>query len=114
MLQPTNSNGDPWIVEVELVDEFGRTLEEQLVDVIIWGHMLDRDQHHIREDYVSDDLYQDSEEDLPLGFYVTYDSGPEYSIFDFDDENRAEWHKDTAIELLEEEGYNALLEELVK
>jgi hypothetical protein len=48
---------------------------------------------------------------LPFGFYVTYENGgPQYRIFDFDDKNRAEWHKDKAIELLENQSYEALIE----
>lgn len=42
---------------------------------------------------------------------MTYENGgPQYRIFDFDDNNRAEWHKDKAIELLENESYEALID----
>jgi hypothetical protein len=90
------------------VDEFGRTLEEQLVDDIIWQHWIDRDFHKIREEYVSDDYLQDGGDDLPFGTYVTYDGGG--PSFEIEEPYRAPWHKDMAIELLEEEGYDALVD----
>jgi hypothetical protein len=46
---------------------------------------------------------------LPFGFYVTYENGgPQYRIYDFEG-NRAEWHKDKAIELLQNESYESLI-----
>lgn len=68
--------------------------------------MLDRDRHSIYEEYVSDDFYQDSEEDLPFGLMVTYNNGgPQYKI---EEPYLAPWHKDKAIELLDE-SYEALV-----
>ena len=90
------------------VDEFGRSLEEQLADDIIHNHFVDRYSHNIHEEYVSDDLYQDSEEDLPIGFAVKHrGGGPSYVVEDIP---LATWHKDKAVELLEDEGYDALVD----
>jgi hypothetical protein len=69
--------------------------------------MLDRDQHRIHEDYVSDDQYQDSDEDLPFGFHLTFQYGPQYNV---EEPYRAPWHKDKAVELLEEEDYDSLVD----
>lgn len=89
-----------------MVDEFGRTLEEQLIDDIIWNHWIDRDKHRIHEEYVSDDYLQDGGENLPFGFHVLFNYGPQYRI---EEPYRAPWHKDKAVEILEEEGYDALV-----
>lgn len=91
----------------ELVDEFGRTFEEQLQDQIEWEYVLDSDQHRIHEEYVSDDQYQDSEEDLPFGFHVTYENGgAQYKI---EEPYLALWHRDKAITLLNQ-SYEHLLQ----
>ena len=90
------------------MDEFGRSLEEQLIDEIVWNHWIDRDLHKIHEEYSCDDIYQVDDE-LPFGTYLTYENGgPKFEI---EEPYRAPWHKDRAIKLLEEEGYDALLEE---
>jgi hypothetical protein len=68
--------------------------------------MLDTDQHRIHEEYVCDDEYQE-DEDLPFGMHLIFDDGPEYAI---QEPYRALWHKDKAIEILDEEGYDALVE----
>lgn len=76
-------------------------------DDIVWNYWIDRDQHSIHEEYVSDDEYLDSEEDLPFGFQVTYErGGPQYKI---EEPYLAPWHRDKVIELLDE-SYEALLE----
>jgi hypothetical protein len=61
----------------------------------------------MHEEYVSDDGYlQDG--DVPFGFYVTYeDGGPS---FEFEDPYLAPWHRDRAIELLDD-SYDALVGE---
>lgn len=91
-----------------MVDEFGRSFEEQLEDQIIWEYTLDTDKHRIREEYVSDDQHQSDRVDLPFGFHLTYeDGGPQYKI---EEPYTAPWHRDKAIELLREEGYNAMVQ----
>ena len=79
-----------------------------LIDDIIWNHWIDRDKHRIHEEYVSDDYLQDGGDDLPFGTYVTYDgSGPSLEI---EEPYRAPWHKDKAVEILEEDGYEAMVD----
>jgi hypothetical protein len=63
--------------------------------------------HHIHEEYVSKGLYQDSDDELPFGFQVTYDCGPQLKV---EEPYLATWHRDHAIELLEEEGYDTLID----
>jgi len=89
-----------------LQDEFGRTLEEQLIDQIAWNYLVDSDLHSIHEEYSCDDKYQDGDEDLPFGFHVTYNGGPELEI---EEPYLAPWHRDHAIEVLEEDGYDELI-----
>jgi len=73
----------------------------------VWNYWIDRDQHSIHEEYVSDEVYQDSEEDLPFGFQLTYErGGPQYTI---EEPYLALWHRDKAIELLDE-SYEALVD----
>lgn len=80
-----------------------------MIDDIVWNHWIDQDKHSIHGEYVSDDLYQDGDSDFPFGAYITYENGgPEFEI---EEPYLASWHKDRAIKLLEEEGYDALLEE---
>lgn len=91
----------------DAVDEFGRTFEEQLQDDIVWNHWIDRDQHRIHEQYVSDEYLQDGEGDLPFGMHVTYENGgPQIKI---EEPYRAPWHKDKAVELLDD-SYDALVD----
>ncbi|MFB1064895.1 hypothetical protein [Natrinema sp. H-ect4] len=67
--------------------------------------MIDRDQHSIHEEYVSDGEFQDG--DVPFGMYLTFeDGGPQFQI---EEPYRAPWHRDKAIELLDD-SYEALLE----
>lgn len=87
-------------------DEFGRSFEEQLQDNIIWNYWVDRDQHRIQEEYVSDYYLQDGDDDLPFGIYVTFeDGGPQYKI---EEPYLAPEHRDKAVELLDD-SYEALL-----
>lgn len=75
-------------------------------DNIVWNYWVDRDIHNIREEYVSDGYLQDGEEDLPFGIHVTYeDGGPQFEI---EEPYLAPWHRDKAIELLDE-GYDTLV-----
>lgn len=68
---------------------------------------MDRDTHSIHQEYVCDEKYQDSGEDLPFGFMLTYEGGgPQYNI---EEPYLAPWHRDKAIELLDE-GYEEMLE----
>lgn len=91
--------------EYPLEDEFGRSLEEQLQDNIQWNYWVDRDQHRIHENYVSDDYLQDG--DVPFGTYVTFeDGGPQFRI---EDPYLAPGLRDKAVELLDD-SYEALLQ----
>jgi hypothetical protein len=91
--------------EYDLKDEFGRTVEEQLVDSIIWNHWLDRDKYK-DEEYISNDDLQ-SDEDLPFGYHIGYDHGPEIMI---EEPYNPVWHKQEAIDLLENQGYDTFVE----
>lgn len=89
-----------------LVDEFGRTLEEQLQDQVRWEWYLDEKEHKIDETYRSERRYGDGE-DLPYGMFVTYDTGgPQFGTFEY----FPHWHFEDTIERLED-SYEALLEE---
>ena len=77
----------------------------QLQQEIAWNHWIDWHLHQ-RDKYVSDTKYQSSE-NLPHGFQITYtDGGPTYEIVDVP---LASWHREKAIELLEE-SYENLVE----
>jgi len=89
-----------------LVDEFGRTLEEQLQDQVRWEWYLDEKEHKIDETYRTERRYGDGEE-LPYGMFVTYDhSGPAFDTFEY----FPHWHFEDTIARLED-SYEALLEE---
>lgn len=81
-------------------------MEEQLIDEIVWNHWRDRDTH-FNEEYVSDTQYQDEGDDLPFGSQIVYDGGPRVEIVDLP---LAQWHKEKAIQLLEDESYDSLVE----
>jgi len=88
-----------------LTDVFDRSLEEQLQDDVIYGYLVDRDLHEIHEEYVSDDGFLDG--DAPFGTYVTFEGGgPQFKV---EDPYRAPWHRDKAVELLDE-GYDELVD----
>jgi hypothetical protein len=66
----------------ELVDEFGRTLEDQIRDQIQWEYSLDERSHIIKREYTSDTSHQDG--DLPYRMQITYrDGGPSYLVNDY-------------------------------
>jgi len=65
-----------------LRDEFGRTLEEQMRDDILWEYELAERRHVYRDEYVSDIGHQDG--DLPYRMQITYrDGGPSYYVNDY-------------------------------
>ena len=96
------STGEPPIKDDPLLDEFGRTLEEQLQDQIAWEWHLAEERYRQRN-YSSSIEHQDGEE-LPHGLYVTHDKGPQYSRFEY----FPHWHYHHAIEALDD-GYEQLL-----
>jgi len=75
----------------QLVDEFGRTLEQQLQDNVAWQYTIAEDQYRTQSPY--DRLYVTDE-----------DGGPQYKIFDC----FPRWHYQHTIEVLED-GYETIL-----
>lgn len=76
-----------------MVDEFGRTLEEQVQDDVEWQYWLDEKQ------------YRDQSPHNKL--YVTYeDGGPQYKVVDY----FPHWHYQHTIEVLDD-GYENILPE---
>lgn len=72
-------------------------MEDRLKEEIKWNHWIDWHLHQ-QGRYVSDDKYQ-SGEDLPHGLQIIYDGGPSYKIVDTP---LAGWHRQKAVELLDE------------
>lgn len=65
-----------------MVDEFGRTLEEQVQDQIQWEYFHTERDHVIKKEYTSDTAHQDS--DFPYRMQITYkDGGPSYYVNDY-------------------------------
>lgn len=86
-----------------LIDEFGRTLEEQLQEQVIHEYWISRD-HYLKEEYNSDTDHFDGE-DLPHGIQIIYQNGgAQYSV----ERYLPRWHYREAVELLDE-SYEALL-----
>ena len=70
------------IFDEEWVDEFGRTLGEQVRDQIRWEYFLDEKQHMVEEEYSSDVSHQDG--DLPYRMQISHlDGGPSYLVNDY-------------------------------
>ena len=85
-------------------DPWERSLEEQIQTTVEHVYNLHRDQHY-RGNYISNTEHLDGDE-MPLGMTVTYGGS---SMIEFVDVPLAEWHRDKAIDLLDE-GYEALME----
>jgi len=73
----------------------------------VWNDWIDQDQYSIHEQYICDHEFLDNHGNVPFGLYITDNYGPQYRI---EEPYNPLWHKETAIEILEEEGYDALVD----